>query len=77
MDVSRNIDSMVYKLTTTSICNLHLRQFRVSIPHLCLESLGNSLPVDDIPNCAEVLGLSVLILQVVGVLPGIDTKQRN
>lgn len=62
------------------MCNLPTRQ--LSTPgtftkHLCLESLRNSLPVDDIPNRAEVFGLSVLVLQVVGVLPSVDTEQRN
>lgn len=41
-----------------------------------LEALLSSLPVNDIPNSAEVFGLAVLILQVVSVLPRIDTKDR-
>lgn len=44
-------------------------------PHLCLEPLCDSLPVDDVPNSAEVLSLSVLVLQVVCVLPSVDTQQ--
>lgn len=36
------------------------------------EPLGHRLPVDDVPNSAEVLGLAVLVLQVVSVLPGVD-----
>lgn len=43
---------------------------------LFLESLGNSSPVDDIPNSAKVLSLAVLVLQVVGVLPGVDSQKR-
>lgn len=43
--------------------------------YLFLESLGNSAPIDDIPNGAKVLGLAVLVLQVVGVLPGVDAEQ--
>ena len=42
---------------------------------LFLESLGNSAPVDDVPDGAKVLGLAVLVLQVVGVLPGVNAHQ--
>lgn len=41
-----------------------------------LETLGNRAPVDDFPDGAEVLGLAVLVLQVVGMLPGVNTQQR-
>lgn len=41
------------------------------------EPLGHSLPVDNVPDGAEVLGLAVLVLQVVGVLPGIDAQQGD
>lgn len=40
------------------------------------ESLGNSIPVDDLPDGAKVFGLAVLILEVVGVLPGINSQKR-
>lgn len=47
-------------------------------PSLSLaEPLGHGLPVDDIPDGAEVLGLAVLVLQVVGVLPGVDAQQGD
>jgi len=42
-----------------------------------LQSLLNRLPVDDIPDRRKVLGLAVLVLQVVGVLPRIDTQERG
>lgn len=48
----------------------------IDVYNLFLESLGNSSPVDDIPNSAKVLGLAVLVLQIVGVLPGVDSQQR-
>ena len=41
------------------------------------EPLGHGLPVDDVPDGAEVLGLAILVLQVVGVLPGVDAQQGD
>lgn len=38
------------------------------------KSLLSSLPVQHIPDGLEVLGLAVLVLQVVGVLPSINTQ---
>lgn len=40
------------------------------------ESLGNSSPVNDIPNGTKVLSLAVLVLKVVGVLPGVNSQKR-
>ena len=42
-----------------------------------LQSLRHRLPVDNLPDGLEVLGLPVLVLEVVGVFPGIDTQQRH
>jgi len=43
---------------------------------LCyLQTSLNCLPVDHIPDSTEVLSLSVLVLQVVCVLPSINTQQ--
>ncbi len=42
-----------------------------------LEPGRHGLPVDDIPDGVEVLGLAVLVLQVVGVLPGINAQQGD
>ncbi len=39
-----------------------------------LQTTLGSLPVDHIPNSTEILRLTVLILQVVGVLPSINTQ---
>ncbi len=44
--------------------------------YLLLKTLGDVAPVDDLPDGAEVLGLAVLVLEVVGVLPGINAHQR-
>ena len=42
-----------------------------------LQSALNSLPVNHIPNRTEILRLAVLILQVIRMLPSIDTQQRR
>ena len=42
---------------------------------LLLKALRNGAPVDDLPDGAEVLGLAVLVLQIVGVLPSVDTHE--
>jgi hypothetical protein len=42
-----------------------------------LQPLLSRLPVNNIPNSREVLRLAVLVLQVVRVLPGINTKNRT
>lgn len=50
------------------------------LPHhattLLLKTLSYVAPVDNIPNSAEVLSLAVLVLQVVSVLPSINTHKR-
>lgn len=46
-----------------------------STARLLFKSLGHGAPVDDLPDGAKVLGLAVLVLQVVGVLPGVDAEQ--
>lgn len=45
------------------------------MPHL--ETLLGGLPVKDIPDGLEVLGLAVLVLEVVCVLPCIDTQDGS
>ena len=46
--------------------------------NLCFaEALSDGLPVDDIPDGIKVLCLAVLVLQVVGVLPGVNAEQRD
>jgi hypothetical protein len=52
---------------------LHKLQLPKSLKNL-LQPLLSRLPVDNIPYSREVLGLAVLVLQVVGVLPGVDAK---
>jgi hypothetical protein len=40
-------------------------------------ALLNVLPVDNLPDILEVLGAVVLIVEVVRVLPHIDTEKRD
>jgi hypothetical protein len=49
----------------------------IQLPSHLLQPLLRRLPVDDIPHSREVLGLAVLVLQVVRVLPGINTEDRT
>lgn len=42
-----------------------------------LETLLGSLEVDNVPDGLEVVGLDVLVLEVEGVLPGVDADERN
>ena len=51
--------------------------YTMTARYLCrclLETLLGRLPVDDVPDGVEVLSLSVLVLKVVGVLPGVDAQ---
>lgn len=48
--------------------------------HLSLglgKSLGYILPVDDLPDVLQVVRSHILVLQVVGVLPHVNTQQRD
>jgi hypothetical protein len=40
------------------------------------ESGGDVGPVDDVPDRGDVVGSAVLVLQVVGVFPCVDDKER-
>lgn len=41
------------------------------------EAVGDSLPVDDVPDGVEVVGTDVLVLEVVGVLPDINSQKGD
>src|SRR5271165_20353 len=41
------------------------------------EALCDGVPVDDVPPRVDVVGATVLVLQVVGVLPHVDAQQRG
>jgi hypothetical protein len=41
------------------------------------ESFSNGGPVDDFPDVLEVIRTNVLVLQVVSVLPNINTQKRG
>lgn len=66
-------------------CNVHLLKKknppRVASRHkptssLLLKPLRDSAPVNNLPDGAEVLSLAVLVLQIVCVLPGVDSEKR-
>lgn len=40
-------------------------------------SLANVLPVDNLPDGLEVIRASILVLQVVRVLPNVNSEERN
>ena len=40
----------------------------------CRISIGNFVPVDDIPERTDVVGASILVIQVIGMFPDIETK---
>ena len=41
-----------------------------------VEARRDVLPIDDVPQLRDVVRANVLVLQVVGVLPGIEYEQR-
>ena len=41
------------------------------------KSFRNIAPIDDIPNCRDVIWSNIFILQVITVFPDINTKQRD
>src|SRR5262249_2266158 len=41
------------------------------------ETLGDVVPVDDVPESVDVVGALVLVLEVVGVLPDVAAEQRH
>lgn len=43
---------------------------------LLFKPLRDGAPVYDVPDSTKVLGFAVLVLQVVGVLPSINSKER-
>lgn len=40
------------------------------------DSVGDVVPVDDVPEHCDVVGPSILVLEVVGVFPGVDDEER-
>lgn len=45
---------------------------------LCLgQTLGDILPVDDIPNGIDVVRSQIFVLQIVRMLPNVDSEQRD
>ena len=48
---------------------------RVIIVLLASETLGNGVPIHDVPECVDVVGTAVLVVEIVGVLPDIDPEE--
>ena len=66
---------MINKLSSE---NLDTFSTRFVEAHLGLgEASGGILPVGHIPELVDVVGTDVLVLQVVSVLPNIDTNNWN
>lgn len=42
-----------------------------------LETLAHILPVDDVPDCFNIVRSYIFVLKVVGMLPHINTKERD
>lgn len=42
-----------------------------------LKTLAHILPVDDIPDCFYIVRSHIFVLKVVGMLPYINTKERD
>lgn len=57
-------------------CTSHFSATHACPISILRKSLLNSLPIHNVPNRTEVFGLSVLVLQIVRMLPGVDTQQR-
>jgi len=77
-----NLPSLPHSYTTYNHRPLPLsasRQTRTTLSRRSslLKPASHSLPVDHVPDGLEVLGLAVLVLEVVGVLPGVDAHERD
>lgn len=49
--------------------------FTVALGFEFCEAFGYEIPIDDVPECADVFRAAVLMLEVVGVLPNINAKE--
>src|SRR5579862_8236508 len=67
-------------LQNASMCKSYfgiLRSRCLCSRHSFLEPLGYKLPIHHVPPRADVVRTSVLVLQVVGMLPYIKAKERD
>mmetsp|Transcript_71175 Transcript_71175/g.112750 ORF Transcript_71175/g.112750 Transcript_71175/m.112750 type:complete len:212 (+) Transcript_71175:62-697(+) len=60
-------------MATASWCRWH----RLAFFGILLVVSADLLPVDDVPKCVHVIRTSVLVLQIVGVFPHIQTQDWN
>ena len=40
-------------------------------------SRGDSIPVNDVKKCTNVVGAPILIIEVIGVFPNVEAKNRS
>ena len=70
------------KLPVGACLSGNVKRDLIPIPCSLLLSLGNSEaavyfdPVDHVPPCGQVVGATVLVLQVVGVFPHVIEEHR-
>ena len=41
------------------------------------ESAGHGVPIDDVPKCRDIVGPSVLVVQVIGMFPDVETEKGS
>ena len=44
---------------------------------LCSVIFGDLVPVHNVPPCFDVVGATILIVQIIGVFPNIDAEDRR
>src|SRR6516162_9303732 len=70
--------SFVLRHSSLSVSSLPDRSQALQLTSLRLgESLANGIPIHDVPPGIDVVGALVLILQVIRMLPNIDTHDRS
>lgn len=60
-------------LSCPTLCTVN--NFRIK--YRLLEPLLRGLPVYNVPDGIEVFGLLVAILKIIGMLPGVDSKETK
>jgi hypothetical protein len=75
--MSESIQFFLRVLLAAHVLAWHLSKTFLKALQSSLVTLLNILPVHNAPNGLEVIGANILVLEIVGVLPDIDTKERN
>ena len=73
MSVCECLNNVLVKLTCYN------KSLSINEPSLggIVESLLNSLPVHNLPDILQEVSLGMLVIDVEGVLPNVDVKQRS